>query len=56
MKLWVVLGTHGEHEVDAEVRWATPTQAGVEFVHLDADTARVLQRFVAELMERGASG
>jgi len=56
MKLTLSLAGHGEHVVDAEVRWAAGDTVGVAFVDPPADAAQAIQRYVAELLERGAPG
>ena len=56
MKLTLTLAGQGEHVIDAVVRWASRDSIGVELVDPPAPTTQALQRYVAELLERGAAG
>jgi c-di-GMP-binding flagellar brake protein YcgR len=54
MAMHLSLGAWGEHAIDVVVRWISPTVIGVELVDAPPDTARALQRYVSELLARGA--
>lgn len=56
MRLTLSLAGHGEHVVDTEVRWASRDSIGVAFVDPPASASHAIQRYVAELLERGAAG
>jgi hypothetical protein len=51
----LTLGALGEHRVDVVVRWTGPHQTGVEFVDMGPEPASAVRKYVAELLERGAS-
>lgn len=55
MKLTVTLGSDVEHVLDVEVRWAAMGMVGVEFIDPSPATAQAVQKYVAELLERGAA-
>lgn len=55
LALSLTLGSDAEQPIDVEVRWAAVGMVGVEFVNLSHDMAHAVQRYVAELLERGAS-
>lgn len=55
LKLHLTLGTNAEHAVDVVTRWISQDGAGVELVDPSASTVQELARFIAELLERGAS-
>ena len=56
MRLHVSLGGgHGEHEIDVEIRWASPQVMGIAFVDLTPEATTAVRRYVAELLERGNS-
>lgn len=56
MRLTLSLAGHGEHVLETEVRWAARDSIGVAFVDPPAEAAQAIQRYVAELLERGAAG
>lgn len=56
MRLTLTLAGQGEHVVDVIVRWASRDSIGVELVDPPAPTTQALQRYMAELLERGAAG
>jgi hypothetical protein len=55
MTLTVTLGAEPERAIEVEVRWAATGMIGVEFVDPSHETSHAVQRYVAELLERGAS-
>jgi hypothetical protein len=55
LHLLLTLGTSAEHEVDVITRWTSRDGVGVELVDPPAQTAQALQRYIAELLERGGS-
>jgi hypothetical protein len=44
----------GTYSVDGIVRWAAKGVFGVEFVGPPEETSKAIQRFIGELLERGA--
>lgn len=57
MTLTLTLGENGsEHVVDAVVRWARRGAVGVELVDPSPTATQAIQKYVAELLERGAAG
>ena len=54
MKLVITLGTQ-DYSVDVVTRWATSETIGVELVDPPPAATQALGRYVAELLERGAS-
>ena len=56
MTVTLSLAGHGDHVVDVVVRWAAQDSIGVELVDPPAAAAQAIQRYVAELLERGAAG
>jgi hypothetical protein len=56
LKLTLELSAWGEHQVEVDVRWASPAAVGVELVSLSPAVAQAVSRYVAELLERGVSG
>ena len=55
MKLTLTLGSEIEHLVDVEVRWAAAGNIGVSFLDPPAAAAHAIQKYVSELLERGAA-
>lgn len=55
MKVTLSLAGHGEHVIDTEVRWTSRDSVGVAFVDVPPQAAQAIQRYVAELLERGAA-
>ena len=56
LKLVITLGTsHDDHAVEAVTRWATSETIGVELVDPPLAATQALGKYVAELLERGAS-
>ena len=55
LRLHVTLGGNAEHAVDVVARWISQDGAGVELVDPLPSTVQQLARFIAELLERGAS-
>lgn len=53
--LRLTLAGLGEHRLDVVVRWAGAQQTGVEFVDPDGQATIAIRKYVAELLERGAS-
>jgi hypothetical protein len=49
------LGAHEEHAIEAIARWVKGDAAGLEVVTPEAGTAKAIERYVAELLERGGS-
>ncbi len=56
MKLSIALGSDEEHAIDVVVRWTAGGVVGVEVVDPSPRAAQAISRYVAELLERGASG
>ena len=56
LALRVSLAGQGEHDVNVEVRWGTAEIAGVALVDPPDEAAHAIQRYVGELLERGAAG
>lgn len=56
LTITLTLHGYGEHVVDATVRWASRGCIGVEFVDPSDEAAHAIQRYVAELLERGMAG
>jgi len=54
LALRLTLDHYGVHEVRATVRWTAATQIGVEYVQPPPAAFTAIQRYVAELLERGA--
>ena len=55
LRLHLTLGAAAEFVVDVVVRWRSNENAGVELVDAPPPTARELERYVQELLERGES-
>ncbi|HSO36227.1 MAG TPA: PilZ domain-containing protein [Labilithrix sp.] len=55
LRLTITIGKAAEHAVEAVVRWTSGDTAGVELVDPPARTAQELGRYIADLLERGAS-
>jgi hypothetical protein len=53
MRLHLTLTGQGEHDVDVEIRWASPQVIGVLFVDLTPAATHAVRHYVAELLERG---
>lgn len=54
VKLQLEFATLGAHTVEAIVRHRRDSVVGLEFVDVSEKTASTVQRYVAELLERGA--
>ena len=54
-ELKVSLGAGAEHSVKVIARWTSDAGMGVELVEPDPKVAQELQRFIAELLERGGA-
>jgi hypothetical protein len=54
LALTLSLAQHGTHDVQVEVRWASDSIVGVQFVGLSPTATTGVRRYVAELLERGA--
>ena len=55
MKLQVTLGERDEHAIEVVTRWASSETIGVELVDAPPSATQALNRYVAELLERGGS-
>ena len=55
LRLHLTLGKSAEHNVEVVTRWTSQDGVGVELVDPPASTAQELTRYIAELLERGAS-
>ena len=55
LKLVITLGAHDDHAVEVVTRWAIAETIGVELVDPPATATHALGKYVAELLERGAS-
>lgn len=53
-KLRLSLDHYGEHVVDIVVRWTSGDAVGVELVEPSAEAKKAVNRYVGELLERGA--
>jgi hypothetical protein len=47
------LGPHGDHDVQVDVRWRSPSAVGIQFVAPSEAAFRAINRYVSELLERG---
>ena len=56
LKLTLDLSAWGEHQVDVDVRWTSPAAVGVELADPSPAASQAVNRYVAELLERGVSG
>jgi len=55
LRLLITLGTSAEHAVEVVTRWTTPDGIGIELVDPPPQMVQELGRYIAELLERGAS-
>jgi c-di-GMP-binding flagellar brake protein YcgR len=55
MTLTLTLTGQGEHSVDCEIRWASAQVIGIAFVDMTPEVTQAVRRYVADLLERGAS-
>ncbi len=55
MKLQITLGARDEHAIEVVARWTKADTVGVELVDAPASATQALGKYVAELLERGAS-
>lgn len=55
LKLAISLGARDEHAIDVVVRWMRADIVGVELAGAPAAALQALERYVGELLERGAS-
>lgn len=55
MRLHIWLTGQGDHEVDVEIRWASPEVMGIVFVDLTPEATHAVRHYVADLLERGNS-
>lgn len=55
LRLHLTLGTSAEHAIEVVTRWTSRDGIGVELVEPSAQMAHELQRYIAELLERGGS-
>lgn len=55
LKLHLTLGKSAEHAVEVVARWTSSVGVGVELVDPPAKMAQELTKYIAELLERGAS-
>jgi c-di-GMP-binding flagellar brake protein YcgR len=55
LKIQLSLGLKEEHTVEVVTRWTKADTIGVELVDAPANASQALSRYVAELLERGAS-
>lgn len=54
LRMQLALGAD-EYPVEVVVRWTSGERVGVELVDAPASTSQALSRYIAELLERGAS-
>ena len=55
MKLSIALGNEEEHAIEVVTRWTAAGVVGVELVDPSPRAAQAISRYVADLLERGAS-
>jgi hypothetical protein len=55
MKLMITLGKSDEHALEVVTRWAAAETIGVEIVDPPQAATQAIGKYVAELLERGAS-